>query len=68
MPGTTNVSQNIKELYDVKKHPSKSSVPKQAAKRSRAQIIAIAESQARKAGGKTSAHEGHMKSHFHGGS
>ena len=65
MPGTTNVGNNIKELYEMKKHPSRSSVPKQAGKRSRAQIIAIAESQAR-AAGKKSAHEHHMHGGFHG--
>ena len=51
MPGTTNVGQNIRELYAAKKNPSLSSVPSVAAKRPRAQIIAIAESQARKAAG-----------------
>jgi hypothetical protein len=51
MPGTKDVSSNIKELYRVRRNPSESSVPSIAGKRSRAQIIAIAESQARKAGG-----------------
>jgi hypothetical protein len=52
MPGTTSVSSNIKDLYDAKRHPSESSEPSIAAKRTRPQIIAIAESQARKAAGK----------------
>lgn len=51
MPGTKNVGTNIKELTAAKKHPSLSSEPSVAAKRPRKQIIAIAESQARKAGG-----------------
>lgn len=53
MPGTTNIGENIRELYKVKRNPSESSEPSVAKKRSRSQIIAIAESQARKASGKS---------------
>lgn len=50
MPGTRSVAGNIRELEEVRKHPSESSVPAQAAKRTHKQDIAIAFSQARKAG------------------
>lgn len=66
MPGTTSVANNIRELHKVKKHPSQSSVPKVAAHRSNKQIVAIAESQARAARGKESAHAHHMHRGFHG--
>ena len=71
MPGTTDVGANIRELHQMKKHPSQSSRPAQAGHRSNAQIIAIAESQAREARSKghpakKSAHESHMHGGFHG--
>ena len=64
MPGTTNVSANVKEMYEMKRHPSESSEPSVAAHRSRAQMIAIAESQARVAEAKGHSH--HMHRAFHG--
>ena len=66
MPGTKNVGQNIRELHKVKEHPSQSSVPSVAAHRSNKQIVAIAESQARAARGKESAHAHHTHAGFHG--
>ena len=59
MPGTTNVSANIKELEHLNNTPGRH--------RPQKQIIAIAESQARKASGKHSAHEHHAHEGFHRG-
>lgn len=50
MPATANVGTNIKNLYAAKRNPALSSVPGIAAKRSPAQIKAIAISEARKKG------------------